>query len=1010
MVQGASFHAIAAIREPASLEAQITALRQLKNDIVGHDQRKELAVEQGVVQPLIGIIATTIKATGKRKAAETNGESASASLHSWTPEQDARLQAVLILGSLASAGPAFLPPLVAANAPKHLLELLDSESSPKIITVALKVLRSLAECPGGDHDSHSRNALQIHKYIPAPFAAILENALQKPTQTGDHQLQLIVDIVAFSAEDEKSRAWLADHGVLDALALILVSYFIANKHVDYRGSSPRYQHSPPESIIPDVLYAISEITTGSNYRTQCFILSPHVCEMMTNSLPINGDSRFAFGARTTGQNPMDGLLPMLHVPPYKGVSSFSTGSSAFPALASLQPNGSKRVDARAVERGSDPEHANAVLSWLVYFARSFQSVDRLVALRLVALVNNAIEADAQTAIIPRSESSQRAKEREFMISMLAIPLAMHFVQLASEGKPEESHLHPHEFFNIKEEACEVLALLVKCNKELQSAAVNADAIKRVCPALKKTFDSIPIAKPMWPSRSSKPEAQEDMPASCKMGSRGLPPEIRHLMQCRQSALEATAAISMEKDEHRKAIIESGVLTCIIDSLKPFPPDYFRNANRDKITSKDGNTKAVILAACDAARSMSRSVSVLRTSLIDAGVAKPIFELSSHQDMEIQIAATNVVCNLILDFSPMREDLMSSGAMKTLTQHARQSEMSLRLASMWALKHLVLTAPRDLKIQCLEELGVGWLVGLVQGDNKDAAAASLTGGVSIGSSGGLSTPNAAGQQVDLLNPASMDVDDPPREDHEDDEDGEMLYDEASRTEYKASQLRSTLNLPGQHSSYSTTAFDSAKYLTAIREMEQNPALLAKRDDVAIQEQALDFIRNLLNGDDCVNMFEHLLDQIGVDKIFSLLNDKLAPISIPASTSAFAQPKGSTSARPVYQPTKLILSTAHVLTHIANGSPKHKQLLIAQKQLLQNWLPHFNHLDRRVRVLCVWTVNNLTWIDEESDRLDAKKRVRELKSCGIEAAIRGLQNDEDLDVRERVRTAMRQMDGL
>ena len=96
MVQGPSLDAIAAIREPTSLDAQIAALKQLKNDIVGHDQRKELVVKQGVVEPLVAILATSSKATGKRKAAETNGEPASNAQHSWTREQDARLQAILI--------------------------------------------------------------------------------------------------------------------------------------------------------------------------------------------------------------------------------------------------------------------------------------------------------------------------------------------------------------------------------------------------------------------------------------------------------------------------------------------------------------------------------------------------------------------------------------------------------------------------------------------------------------------------------------------------------------------------------------------------------------------------------------------------------------------------------------------------------------------------------------------------------------------------------------------------
>ena len=62
------------------------------------------------------------------------------------------------------------------------------------------------------------------------------------------------------------------------------------------------------------------------------------------------------------------------------------------------------------------------------------------------------------------------------------------------------------------------------------------------------------------------------------------------------------------------------------------------------------------------------------------------------------------------------------------------------------------------------------------------------------------------------------------------------------------------------------------------------------------------------------------------------------------------------------------------------------------------------------MCVWGVNSLTWIEDERDRNDARSRVQELRITGIEAAVRGLANDGDLDVRERVKTAVRQIDAL
>jgi hypothetical protein len=537
--------------------------------------------------------------------------------------------------------------------------------------------------------------------------------------------------------------------------------------------------------------------------------------------------------------------------------------------------------------------------------------------------------------------------------------------------------------------------------------VDAGAIKFVCPILKRSFDNVPLAKPMWHGRRATIDEGE-MSATCQLGNKGLPMEVLHAMRCRQGALEALAAIAHREEIHRKAFIEAGVISCIIDSLKPFPQDLQASivANKGQLSVKDGNTTSVVLAACRAAKSMSRSVSMLRTSLIDAGIAKPIFELLRHPNVKVQIAATNVVSNLLIDFSPMKEDLVALGVVQILCDHARRSSPPLRLSSLWALKHLILKAPKDLRISTLEELGTGWLISAISGEHRDTGLFSNGGGVSVG----LSSFNAAGEQVDLLIPSSMDVDEPTRPsldddiEEDDDDDGEIMYDEFSNTHYQASQVRSTLA--------PTSAFNTKKHLYTVRELEENPALQARRDDVAVQEQALDILRNLFHGDECAEMVEHVFRELGHQKIFDLLTAKLAPL--PASQrqqSTTTSNTGTTTiGRNIYNPTELILSTVHVITHIANGAPHHKQLLIAQRSLLQAWLPHFNHAEAKVRVTCTWAVNSLTWIEDESDRTGARLRAQELRAVGIEAAVRGLAQDPDLDTKERVRTALRQMESL
>ena len=859
----------------------------------------------------------------------------------------------------------------------------------------------------------------------------------------------MAEIIALSATDDSTRAFLAQGRLLETLASLLVSGTVANIHATF--TSTALPPPPPPTVIPAILSSIGAIITGSNFRAQSFVLSPSIRQLFSNTAE-NG-----IAGPETGSSFPSGLLPQLHVPTYKSVSFNSGNSSAFPALASLQQARGHADHCAANRIGqalvADHNHANAVISWLIYLARSVQGSSRLHALRVLALVNSAIEADSSLALSlgnRSGEALQRAKERERQMAMLAVPLAVKLVQVASEDKSGDDSstvAEEREERDVREQACDVLALLVQKSKELQAAAVDAGAVKSVCPVLKRSFDSITVAKGMWSAQSTPADSKPELPDTCRMGQRGLPPEVRHVLRCRETALEALAALAMKEDIHRKAIVEAGVVTCIIDSLRPLSTEFAAAVEMgmkkapQQFKATDGNTTPVLLAACHAAKSLSRSVSLLRTSLIDAGITKPIFTLLTHLDPEVQIAATDVACNLLLEFSPMRDDLLAAGAIKTLTEHARQNEMGLRLASLWALKHLVLSASKDVKVNVLEELGTGWLVGAIQGSGEPSALEArdtgtnlAAGGVSISNASGmagLSTPNAAGEQVDLLNPASavsvsgsMGVDDEENgaeaeeeDDDEEDEDGEVMYDEAAGTHYQSSQLRSTLHPPLGSSSHpsgssSTAGFDSRRYLSSVRELEQNPTLRAKRDDIAVQEQALDFVRNMLNGEDCAFILEHLLGAIGQDKVFTLLADKLAPITPTATSTTTPESNTDTNNKkaPIYNPTDLILSTVHVLTHIANSSPTHKQLLIAHPRLLSHWLPHFTHPDRRVRVICVWAVNSLTWVEDESDRQGAQQRARALREVGIEEVVRSLREDGDLDVRERVRTACRQLEAL
>lgn len=99
--------ALSELSNPTTPEAQVAALQSLKNELVGHEQRKELAVTHGIVKPLASLLRAEARKGGKRRRNIGNGNSSglfgdTAGLEEWTTEDELRFQATLVVGSLAN--------------------------------------------------------------------------------------------------------------------------------------------------------------------------------------------------------------------------------------------------------------------------------------------------------------------------------------------------------------------------------------------------------------------------------------------------------------------------------------------------------------------------------------------------------------------------------------------------------------------------------------------------------------------------------------------------------------------------------------------------------------------------------------------------------------------------------------------------------------------------------------------------------------------------------------------
>lgn len=95
------------------------------------------------------------------------------------------------------------------------------------------------------------------------------------------------------------------------------------------------------------------------------------------------------------------------------------------------------------------------------------------------------------------------------------------------------------------------------------------------------------------------------------------------------------------------IIDNEIRRRVSDTMHLFPA----------IRASLGHSRAnVRYAACHCVRSLSRAVSVIRTNLIDTGLGMAVFESfkKKDEDRRVTYIALSAVCNLLNDFSPLRE--------------------------------------------------------------------------------------------------------------------------------------------------------------------------------------------------------------------------------------------------------------------------------------------------------------------------------------------------------------------
>ncbi|KAI8964940.1 ARM repeat-containing protein [Daldinia sp. FL1419] len=974
----------------ASAPEQISALRYLKNEVIGHIQKKEEWVLHGILRPIVRVI------TPDTLNANEDVRPPFLTLTTFTDEDNAKLQALQLLASFANAGPAFLWPLHAVGAlPAVLNSSCLQNGHPQIVLAALRFVRDVAAAAAYAPSTSPITSASLAEtlFADGPLDSLYHILSQKtPSLDGESQISIVTHLIKDLCRDEGHQLALLNKGILDALATKLASFAVAEGQV-LPGAEIIARIEGLEDFIPapatpassldGVLGAIASIIGDSRFRACKLLYSPSILAVFPIAnvdpsqspiLPL-GPTELPGVQRPPTKHmdfePMDLLLPQTlpdvfghtTIPPL-GTSREDLGHSgqSAPKFQSDMSSRSPSEDASPSRNDVEGEKAESpLIPWLINLIRSRSGSEMLMG---TSILTSLFKAGFSYAT------------REASLGLLVVPVLLGMLDEVNAKIKDidynQCSRNTASMLSVVEETPAVLARLITDSEPLQRAAFDCNAVKTVCRLLKESFDAPPPRAKSWSWAFSKksPDSIGRTSLDCRLGEEGQHRFLVHRVKVRENALKAIGALATFKDEYRKAIVEQDVVHHIALSLTP--------------TAE--NPISVVLASCYAVRIIARSVSILRTALVDHEVSKPLLQLLRHHDIEMRIAAAATVCNLVVEFSPMREPLVEAGLLEALCEHAHSHNATLRLNALWALKHLVHSANVDLKKKCVEELESGWLVRLICDDTEDDALYSAR------------TRSDREVAQNTLNGMDEDID-------------MGLADDQSRAWLSTSFYKSPAT--PAHTDIRILR-EAEKELETLRDNDLNPISKARKDDLLIQEQGLDFIRNLIGGassgnsmdslNDTTEMIDFLFSTLGQDRLFEILASKLRPkVFHPLSRR-----DGGSDTRIAPPKPKIIVSVIYILVHIAASIPRHRQLVVSQTELLRQLQKLFNSQNKEVRVALCHLINNLTWQDNASDGPGCSQRAQELKKLGFLSKLEALEKgDEELDVRERAKSALWQM---
>lgn len=609
----------------------------------------------------------------------------------WALQRLRTLTEVFVAG-----GPSFLAPLNAVGVVPVLLTYICPRKNPaQLVLTSLRALCNMTEAASLSSRSSTKETAVLANALFVPrcvefLCAILD--AESTSSTVQEQKCLVASLISCLCKEPRYQDMLADAGVLDALATLLASFVVARGEV-LPFTMDTLEREGLDVVIPQpaprglslvlILQAISVIIADSRFRTGLLLCSPAIMAVLISSTFGERDSEifrawevlkrsgFIHG-RSMDRSAIDYLLPVVPVATPKFLMSqphtsfqskvVSSGFSAKYGRVYTKPTPEERE--WPVGGGDDDERESPespLVPWLIHLMRSSTNdLEKVMAASVLASI---------------FKGGFTSPDREFSVSVLVLPILSQILKDYEKagGKSQNAAFIDSDTataWAILERTPTVLARLIADNVFLQQVARDSGALKLACKLLKDAYEPLATQsppRPWTPNPEERRDIGEDGFSAFQLGPPGQIPACAHKVSMRESSLKLITALATFKEEFRKELVEQDILPSVVESLSETPQKPTPPKDKPK-TEEDGavpihpaghspyghNPTSVLIAACHAVRTLARSVSNLRTALDDNLVAIPIFKLLKHVDVDVQIAASSVVCNLLTESSPMRE--------------------------------------------------------------------------------------------------------------------------------------------------------------------------------------------------------------------------------------------------------------------------------------------------------------------------------------------------------------------